>query len=158
MIFTADLMDKHHHLDVASPIFKDFGLKNNFFGKIRTIKCFEDNSLVREVLETDGNNQVLVIDGNGSMNCALIGDKLAQLAIDNHWQGIIVNGCIRDSVAINQLNIGIKALATHPRKSKKQNQGEIDVVVNFAQVRFIPNHYLYADKDGIVLANEKITI
>jgi regulator of ribonuclease activity A len=153
MFTTADLWDEHATvLSCVDPIFNHFGNKKVFSGKITTIKLFEDNSLVRKQLESDGKGQVLVIDGGASLRCALIGDQLAALAIQNNWEGIIVNGCIRDSQAINLMNIGIKALNTSPVKSVKHNIGEIAIPVKFGGINFISGDYIYADPDGILLS------
>lgn len=157
MFTTADLWDEYETLlSCVDPIFKHFGNKKVFSGKISTIKLYEDNSLVRKQLESDGKGKVLVIDGGGSLRCALVGDQLAELAMKNHWEGIIVNGCIRDSEVINSMNIGIKALNTCPVKSVKRNQGEIAVPVKFGGITFIPDDYLYADADGILVSKNNL--
>ena len=108
-------------------------------------------SKVREALEEDGRGRVLVVDGGASMRCALLGDMLAALAAKNGWNGVVVNGCIRDSVAIGETDIGIKALDTHPRKSVKRGAGEREVTLRFADADFVPGHWLCADPDGILL-------
>ncbi|WP_091430310.1 ribonuclease E activity regulator RraA [Flavobacterium degerlachei] len=150
---TADLWDEHETLlSCVAPIFNHFGNKKVFSGIIRTIKLFEDNSFVRQQLEADGQGKVLVIDGGGSLRCALIGDQLAALAIQNNWEGIIVNGCVRDSQIINSMNIGIKALNTCPAKSVKRNIGEIDIPVKFGGITFTSEDYIYADVDGILVS------
>lgn len=150
---TTDLSDKYPDLvQIPEPIFGDFGGIEMFSGPMATVKTFEDNTLVRATLETPGLGRVLVVDGGGSMRCALLGDNLAKLAIDNGWSGVVVNGCIRDAAAIGELHLGVKALATHPRKSAKQNYGWTEVPVTFAGVTFTPGHCLYADMDGIVVA------
>ncbi len=157
MFTTADLWDENETLlSCVDPVFNHFGDKKLFSGKIRTIKLFEDNSLVRKQLELDGKGKVLVIDGGGSLRCALVGDQLAELAIHNNWEGIIVNGCIRDSEVINSMNIGIKALNTSPVKSVKRNVGEIDIPVKFGSITFLPEHYVYADADGILVSEDNL--
>ncbi|CAM2896855.1 ribonuclease E activity regulator RraA [Flavobacterium frigoris] len=157
MFTTADLWDKYETLlSCVDPIFNHFGNKKMFSGKIMTIKLFEDNSLVRKQLESDGKDKVLVIDGGASLRCALIGDQLAALAIQNNWEGIIVNGCIRDSAVINSMNIGIKALNTSPVKSVKRNLGEINIPVKFGGITFIPEDYIYADGDGILVSKNNL--
>ncbi|EIA07488.1 ribonuclease E activity regulator RraA [Flavobacterium frigoris] len=157
MFTTADLWDEHETLlSCVDPIFNHFGNKKMFSGKITTIKLFEDNSLVRKQLESDGKDKVLVIDGGASLRCALIGDQLAALAIQNNWEGIIVNGCIRDSYVINPMNIGIKALNTSPVKSVKRNLGEINIPVKFGGITFIPEDYIYADGDGILVSKNNL--
>ena len=127
-----------------------------FGGPIATVQVLEDNVLVRQALEEPGQGRVLVIDGGGSLRCALLGDMLATLARDNGWAGVIVNGCVRDSQAIAGLAIGVMALATHPRKSEKLGQGARDVPVTFAGVTFGPGEMVYADRDGIVVATRPL--
>jgi regulator of ribonuclease activity A len=154
---TADLCDEYSEtLEIAEPLFKDFGVKPAFYGRISTVRCFEDNSLVRSALETEGKGGVLVVDGGGSRRCALMGDQLALLAERNGWAGAIINGCIRDSADIATLDIGLKALGTHPLKSNKQGLGERDVNVRFAGVTFIPGHFVYADPDGILVTSKSL--
>jgi len=143
---------------VAAPFFSDYGGRKTFAGQIATVKCLEDNVLVRQALETPGEGRVLVVDGGGSTNCALLGDMLAALALRNGWAGIVVNGCIRDSAEIAGIDIGVKALATHPRKSRKQGLGDRDIPVEFAGIEFVPGEYLYADGDGIVVTREPVPI
>ncbi len=156
---TTDLSDKYPDIvAIPEPIFGDFGGIEKFSGPISTVKTFEDNTLVRAALETAGAGRVLVVDGGGSMRCALLGDNLARLAIDNGWAGVIVNGCIRDAAAIGEMAIGVKALATHPRKSAKQDYGRRDVPVEFAGVTFTPGHFLYADMDGIVVSPRALSL
>lgn len=157
MFTTADLWDEYAELlFCADPIFQAFGGKKTIFGKITTLKLFEDNSLVRQQLESEGKGKVLVIDGGGSLRCALVGDRLAALAIQNNWSGIIVNGCIRDSELINNMDVGIRALKTCPVKSIKRNSGEKDVSIKFGGVTFIPNQFVYADSDGILLSQQNL--
>ena len=157
---TTDLCDAHpNKVSIAEPIgFKDFGGAKYFSGVIHTIKCFEDNSLVRKALEANGEGKVLVVDGGGSMRCALLGDMLADLAIKNKWAGIIVYGCIRDSEAISKLPLGVKALNTIPLKSNKRNEGQENIPVRFAGTDFIPGHFVYCDSDGIIVAKEALSI
>ena len=156
---TADLYDEHgDNLQVALPLFNDYGGVLKFSGQISTLKCYEDNTLVRAALEESGNGKVLVVDGGESLRCALVGDMLAQLGMENGWAGIIVSGCIRDSVVISGIEIGVKAIATNPRKSVKKGAGDRDIPVNFAGVNFIPGQYIYADEDGIVVAENELAI
>ena len=157
MFKTADLCDDHSDsLKIAQPIFKDYGKRVSFGGEISTVKCFEDNSLVRGQLEKPGNGRVLVVDGGGSTRCAMVGDILAQMGSDNGWSGIIVYGCIRDSGVIATIDIGVKAIGTLPLKSVKKGVGEIDVMVHFADVDFIPGQFAYADEDGIILSPQAL--
>lgn len=158
IISTADICDKNpKKIKAAAPSgFRDFGKKKSFYGKIHTVKCFENNPVVKAVLEKKGTGKVLVVDGGGSYSCALLGDNLANIAINNNWSGIIINGCVRDSRRLSQLNIGIIALNTMPLKSSKKNEGQENVSVYFAGIDFIPGEYVYCDEDGIVVSELKI--
>jgi len=157
MFKTADLCDDHSDsLSIAQPLFQDYGKNISFSGEISTVKCFEDNSLVRKQLEQSGNGRVLVVDGGGSTRCAMVGDILVQMGADNGWSGIIVYGCIRDSGVIATIDLGVKAMGTMPLKSVKKGEGEIDIPVHFADVDFIPGQFAYADEDGIVLSPGKL--
>lgn len=154
---TADLCDKHiDKLQVAEPIFIDFGGETCFEGEIHTLKVFEDNTLVRAALEKDGTGKVLVVDGGGSTRCALVGDNLVSLAINNNWRGIVVYGCIRDSKQISEMDMGVKAINTNPTKSIKRNEGQENISVCFAGVDFKPGAYLYSDDDGIVVSETQL--
>lgn len=158
MIATADLYDNFSdQVRVAAPLFRDFGGRIEFSGPVTTLKVFEDNSFVRAALDSPGSGRVLVVDGGGSLRCALLGDQLAELGVKNGWAGIIINGCIRDSRVIAGLDIGVKALATNPRKSVKRNVGERDVVISFAEVEFRPDAYVYADADGILVSDSALS-
>ncbi len=150
---TTDLCDKYSDtLQIAAPLFRDYGAVKEFNGVIHTLKVFEDNSLVRKALEKDGKGKVLVVDGGGSLRCALLGDMLGVLAVNNNWNGIIIFGCIRDSQEMAKLNLGVKALNTNPLKSVKRDQGDENVVVTFADVTFTPGEFVYADEDGIIIS------
>ncbi|MBJ6761563.1 ribonuclease E activity regulator RraA [Myxococcaceae bacterium JPH2] len=157
---TADLCDTHGsapHFQVASPGLLDYGGRRAFFGPISTVHALEDNSLVRRALEEEGRGRVLVVDGGGSLRCALVGDQLALLAERNGWAGVVVNGCIRDADDVARIAVGVKALGTHPRKSLKRNEGERDVEVRFAGVTFRPGQHLYADSDGLVVSDTALS-
>ncbi len=155
---TADLYDEYEEkLQIASPMFNDYGGNLKFCGPASTVKVFEDNSLVRAALEEPGEGRVLVIDGGASLKCALFGDMLVELGKENDWAGIIVYGCIRDSALIANIAIGVKALNTNPRKSIKKGIGERDVSVSFADVIISPGDYIYADEDGVVISAERLT-
>ena len=152
-LLTTDLCDAHEDVvRVVEPMFSSFGGRAAFFGQIATLKLFEDNSLVRKTLESPGDKRVLVIDGGGSLRRALVGDQLAALAVKNNWAGIVVYGCIRDSRAIGEMDIGVLAIDTHPMKTVKKNVGESDIPVCFGGVTFIPGQWLYADEDGVIVS------
>ncbi len=152
-LLTTDLCDAHEDaVRVVEPMFSSFGGRQAFFGRIATLKLFEDNSLVRKQLESPGEGRVLVIDGGGSLRRALVGDQLAALGVKNGWAGIVVYGCIRDSRAIGEMDIGVLALDTHPLKSIKKNTGEADIAVSFGGATFTPGHFLYADEDGVLVS------
>ena len=154
---TCDISDQlHPRVQYLDPIFKSYGGKTAFSGRIVTIKCFEDNSLVEEALKMNGKGCVLVVDASESLRCAMLGDKRASDAIKNEWEGIVVNGSIRDSVMINSMTIGIRALGVCPRKSIKKGNGKRNLTVDFSNVKFIPNHYLYADEDGVIVIENKV--
>jgi regulator of ribonuclease activity A len=154
---TADLCDAHEgRVRVAAPIFRAYGGRVAFHGRIATLKLFEDNGLVRQTLDTPGDGRVLVIDGGGSLRCALLGDQLAALAVKNGWAGAVVWGCIRDSAAIGAMELGVLALATHPQKTVKKNLGDTEVPVSFAGIEFRPGEWLYADTDGLIVSAERL--
>ena len=154
---TCDISDKlHPEVQYLEPVYKIYGAKTSFSGRIVTVKCYEDNSLVEETLKGNGKESVLVIDAGGSMNCAMFGDKRAADAINNEWEGIIVHGLIRDSVAINGMELGIRALGVYPLKSIKNGIGDSNLIINFSGVIFTPGEYLYADEDGVIVVKEKL--
>ena len=152
---TADLCDKYK-LSVADPIFKSFGANTHCHGRIKTVEAIEDNSYVKKLLQTNGDGYVMVIDGRGSNRCALVGDNLAAMAIENNWSGIIVNGCIRDSIEISKIPISIKALNLVPNKSEKKDIGKYGLDLSFAGITFRENEYIYSDPDGIVIAEKNL--
>lgn len=157
MAALADLYDEHGEtLRVASPLFRDFGGRIEFEGPVAIVKVFEDNTLVRACLEQPGTGQVLVVDGGGSLRCALVGDMLGELAVKNGWAGILVYGCIRDADPLSRLPIGIKALGSNPRKSVRRGEGDKNVPVRFAEISIKPGDYLYADRDGVIVADRKL--
>lgn len=139
-------------LRVVAPMFQCYGGRSSFCGEIVTLKIFEDNSLVREAFGENGQGKVLVIDGGGSLRCALVGDQLAILAAKNGWEGVVVYGCIRDSADINGIDIGVRALNTHPQKSIKKGVGDRNIAVTFGGVTFTPGEWLYADEDGVLVS------
>ncbi len=146
---TTDISDKlHPKVQYLESNYRNFGAKINFSGIIATIKCFEDNSLVREAVAKDGTGKVLVVDAGGSHRCAMLGDMLAEKAIKNGWEGVVIYGLIRDSDILGKMQIGIKALGTHPLKSIKKGVGESNIEVNFSGVRFTPGDNKSADSSG----------
>ena len=156
---TSDLCDTFSQsLQICEPGFVSFGALTRFAGQISTIKCFEDNSLVREAVGEPGLGRVLVVDAGASRRCAMLGDLLAAKAVDSRWSGVLLNGMIRDSVDIGTMPIGVKALGTHPLKSVKKGVGERDVPVRFGGVEFVPGAYLYADEDGILCSPAELPI
>jgi regulator of ribonuclease activity A len=155
---TPDLCDAFPEVQVAEPLFRDFGGTRAFSGRIVTIRCLEDNSRVREQVEREGTGQVLVVDGGGSLRHALLGDMLAEKAVANGWAGILVNGGVRDVEVLANLPIGVKALAPTPMKTEKRGLGEVDVPVRFAGVSFVPGHWLYADANGVIVAETGLVL
>lgn len=154
---TADLCDEHSEkIQILSPGLLSYGGNPQFYGRIVTLKLFEDNSLLRDLLGDAGDGRVIIVDGGGSLRCALLGDMLASKAVQNGWSGLVINGCIRDSAEINEMNIGIRALGTHPIKSVKKGVGEKNLPVHFACVEFRPGDYVYADEDGILVARDSL--
>ncbi|MCL2345501.1 MAG: ribonuclease E activity regulator RraA [Desulfobulbus sp.] len=158
---TPDLCDAHEaelgkSLFVVAPMFQRYGSKASFSGQIATLKLFEDNSLVREAFAENGQGKVLVIDGGGSLRCALVGDQLAILAAKNGWAGVVVYGCIRDSGDIAGIALGVRALNTHPQKSIKKGVGERNIAVTFGGVTFNPGEWLYADEDGVLVSSRPL--
>lgn len=149
---TADLVD-----DIGPDVrscdiqFRQFGARTEFAGPISTVRCFEDNALLKSVLSEPGAGRVLVVDGAGSLHTALVGDVIAELGRTNGWAGLVVHGAVRDAATLRSIDIGIKALGTNPRKSNKSGTGERDVVVSLGGVTFVPNDIAYSDDDGIVV-------
>lgn len=151
-VATADLYDElEEGIQSLSLQLRSFGQRSAFDGPIRTVRCFEDNALVKSVLASPGAGAVLVIDGGGSLETALMGDLIAASAVANGWVGVVINGAIRDRVAIDALDLGVKALGTNPRKSAKLGTGERDVPLVIGGVVFRPGAHLYSDEDGILV-------
>lgn len=154
-----DICDEYlPQLQVLEPLFRPYGGRLKFCGEIVTIKCFEDNSLVKQNLATDGTGKVMVVDGGGSLQCALLGDMLGAMAAKNGWRGLVINGCVRDVEILKTIDIGVSALNSYPRKSEKKGIGDLNIPIHFAGVDFKPGQYLYADENGIVVAREKLLI
>ncbi len=156
---TPDLCDRFGDLlQVAEPRFRDYGGAVAFAGEIVTLRVLEDNALMRQVLESPGRGRVLVVDGDGSLRSALVGGRLAALAAENGWRGIVVHGAVRDTAELAAAATGIKALALSPRRSGKAGTGAQGIPVSFAGVTFTPGHFLWADADGIVVAERDLTL
>ena len=149
---TPDLCDANPEVAVAEPIFRDYGGSVAFCGSIVTIRCFEDNSRVRDLVASDGRGKVLVVDGGGSLRRSLLGDMLAEKALANGWSGMLIHGCVRDVEVLAGLPLGVKALAACPLKTRKLGAGETDVEVGFAGIVYAPGHWLYADGNGVIVA------
>ncbi|MCO8165563.1 ribonuclease E activity regulator RraA [Pseudomonas sp. 21LCFQ010] len=150
---TPDLCDAYpEQVTALEPMFSNFGGRDSFGGQIVTVKCFEDNSRVKELVAQDGKGKVMVVDGGGSLRCALLGDMLAEQAAKNGWEGLLIYGCIRDVDVVAQTDVGVQALASHPMRSTRRGVGDVDVPVTFAGVTFHPGHYLYADNNGVIIS------
>ncbi|MCL6271957.1 ribonuclease E activity regulator RraA [Sansalvadorimonas sp. 2012CJ34-2] len=148
---TPDLCDDHPNKVVAlEPGFKNFGDRSSFGGQVVTVKCFEDNSRVKELVEEKGHGKVMVVDAGGSMRRACLGDMLAEKAVRNGWEGIIMYGCVRDVDVLATLDLGIQALGAHPMKTDKKGVGEVNIPVTFHGVTIVPGSYIYADNNGVV--------
>lgn len=150
---TADLFDAAgDRCASCATQFRQFGGRRAFGGRIRTVRCRADNALIRRVLEKSASGEVLVVDGDGFLGAALLGDQLAALGLKHGWSGVVIFGAVRDSVALAQMDFGVKALGTNPRKGEKLGTGDIDVPVEFGGVKFIPGHWLYSDDDGVLVS------
>jgi regulator of ribonuclease activity A len=155
---TADLCDEFAELvQVAQPVLQHFGGTRVFAGPASTVKCFEDNSRVKEAVAEPGQGRVLAVDAGGSRRCAVLGDLLAKQATDNGWAGVVVHGCIRDSVDIAGFTLGVIALGTVPLRSQRRNEGQRDVPIEIAGVRIKPGDWVYVDHDGMLVAAKKLT-
>ena len=150
MTATADLLDEHPDAAVCALAFRQFGGVASIDGEIATVRCFEDNVLVRQRVNEPGAGRVLVVDGGGSLRVALVGDNIASIARDSGWAGLIIHGCVRDSAELGELALGM-ALGTHPKPSNKAGDGELDVPVTFGSVTFQPGGRVASDDDGIVV-------
>ena len=154
---TPDLCDAYPELvQVAEPMFANFGGRDSFGGQIVTVKCFEDNSLVKSQADEPGHGKVLVVDGGGSLRRALLGDMIAEKAAKNGWEGMLIYGCVRDVDVLAQMDLGVQALASHPMKTDKRGIGDLNVVVSFAGLTFKPGDYLYADNNGVIIAPQPL--
>ena len=155
-VSTADLYDEHgdEHgdaLESCDTQFRQFGGVTRFSGPAVTVRCHEDNALLKSVLSEPGEGRVLVVDGGGSLHCALMGDIIAGLAVTNGWAGAVIHGVVRDVAVLRTLELGIKALGSNPRKSTKTGAGERDVIVSFGGATFAPGSLVFSDDDGVVV-------
>ena len=156
---TADLYDDYaDRVRVCDPIFRDFGAHARFSGPIATVKCFEDNFLVKAALGEPGEGRVLVVDAGGSLRCAMLGDLIAASAVEHGWRGVLMFGCVRDTVDLAEMALGVKALAANPRKSEKHGEGQLDIPVSFAGVCFRPGDHIYCDGDGVLVCAEALEV
>ncbi|EKO3565048.1 putative 4-hydroxy-4-methyl-2-oxoglutarate aldolase [Vibrio metschnikovii] len=156
---TPDLCDKYpSQVTLLNLPLQNFGMRSAFWGEIVTVRCYHDNSKVKETLSQPGKGKVLVVDGNGSCQKALMGDQVAIMAIENGWEGVIINGAIRDVVAMSQMDLGVKALGTSPFKTDKRGAGEVNVTLTLHNQMVQPGDYLYADWNGILLSEQSLTL
>jgi regulator of ribonuclease activity A len=154
---TPDLADKYpDKVRVLESLFRNFGGKKNFCGQAVTVKCFEDNSRVKELAAQDGAGKVMVVDGGGSLRKALLGDVIATCALENGWEGLVIYGSIRDVDVMEGLQLGVKALDVIPLKTERKGLGEVNVAVQFAGQEILPGEWIYADNNGILLSSAKL--
>jgi regulator of ribonuclease activity A len=158
---TPDLLDEfdaQYKLQVLDPSlqFKHYGYNKRFGGEIVTVKCYEDNSLVKEQLALDGCGRILVVDGGGSLRCALLGDLIAAKAVEKGWLAVVIYGCVRDSLILKEMNLGVLALNCHPRKSVRQGRGDLNILISFGGVVFNSGNFLYADENGVIVSEKPL--
>ena len=154
---TADICDAYaDRVQVCEPLFQAYGGITAMHGGVSTVRCFEDNSRVKDAVESPGQGRILIVDGGGSRRHALFGGNLGKAAVKNGWAGVIIYGCIRDSAELGGMKLALRALGTMPLRSEKRGEGERDMPVRFAGVTFRPGDYVYADEDGIVVAHEQL--
>lgn len=157
-IVTPDLCDAYPEVLVLEPMLNNYGARRAFGGEVVTVKCFEDNSVVKEQVAKPGKGKVLVVDGGGSRRAALLGDQLAEKAAANGWEGIVIYGSIRDLDEIGRTELGVQALGPHPRKTEKRGLGDLNVPVTFGGLRFEPGQYVYADNNGVILSQKPLEL
>ena len=156
---TCDLCDANEGtVQVCEPVFTDYGGLLEFGGPAWPVRAFEDNTQVRQAVGMPGEGRVLVVDGGGSLRCAMLGGNLAALAEKNGWAGVVINGCIRDSEEIAACRLGVKALGLHPQRSTKRGEGEADVPITVAGVRIEPGFWVYGDEDGLIVATKSLSV
>ncbi|MCH2191245.1 MAG: ribonuclease E activity regulator RraA [Gammaproteobacteria bacterium] len=158
MLSTPDLCDAYEEkVRVLEPIFNNYGGVKSFFGPAVTIKCYEDNSVVKKLVSTPGDGQIIVMDGGGSLRRAILGDMLAEKAAQNGWSGLVINGCIRDVDEIGQTNLGVKAINVHPMKTDKRGIGDLNVAVQMAGQTIKPGEWIYADNNGVIVSADELS-
>ncbi len=156
---TPDICDRYESLVTLLDLpLQNFGMRSAFWGQVVTVRCFNDNSKVKDVLSQNGKGKVLVVDGNGSCQKALMGDQIAMLAIDNHWEGVIIYGAVRDVVALSEIDLGIKALGTSPFKTEKRGVGKVNITLTMHNQMVQPGDYIYADWNGILLSQQELNL
>lgn len=156
---TADLMDCFQdELQSCEIQFRNYGGRKAFWGPCQTLQCLNDNVILKSMLEAAGNGAVLVVDGGGSFSAALIGDIIAGIGMKNKWAGIVINGVVRDTLALAELDFGVKALGSNPRKSRKKGEGRPNVEISFGAMTVKPGDWVYCDEDGIVVANRELPL
>ena len=159
MLFTTpDLSDAFPDTQALAPILKNLGGKKTFWGKVETLQCPDDNSLVKELLNSEGEGKILVVDANGISNVALLGDMIAEAGVKNNWSGVVLNGYVRDIDILSKLNIGVQALGTMPVRSEKKNQGQVGVDITFGGITFSRGNYVYADNNGLLLSKGELEL
>lgn len=159
IISTPDLCDQYGDaVQVLEPLFRHYGQLRHFGGKVATVKCFEDNSKVGELLSADGDGRILVVDGGASSRRSLLGDRLVAKAQQNNWAGILIYGFLRDVEDIAEMPMAVMAMGSIPRKTDKRGEGRVNIPVRFAGVTISPGDYIYADASGIILAKESISL
>ncbi len=155
---TPDLSDAYPDTQALAPILKNLGGKKTFWGKIETLQCPDDNSFVKELLNSQGKGKILVVDANGISTVALLGDMIAEAGVKNNWSGIVINGYVRDIDILGKLDIGVQALGTMPVKSEKKNQGQLGIDITFGGITFCRGNYIYADNNGLLLSKEELKL
>ena len=155
---TPDLCDDHSDkIQVLRPSYNNYGGTTSFYGQIATVYCPEDNTFVKKEVQKKGLGRVLIVDGGSSDKCAYVGDKIASIAYENGWSGLVINGMVRDVEELRDINIGIKAVGVHPMKSEKRGLGEIGVNLKFGGVTFLPGYFVYCDANGVIVSKTKLT-
>tara|TARA_B100000214_G_scaffold240776_1_gene176289 strand:- start:5007 stop:5489 length:483 start_codon:yes stop_codon:yes gene_type:complete len=155
---TPDLSDAFPDTQALAPILKNLGGKKTFWGKVETLQCPDDNSLVKELLNSEGEGKILVVDANGISNVALLGDMIAEAGVKNNWSGVVLNGYVRDIDILSKLNIGVQALGTMPVRSEKKNQGQVGVDITFGGITFSRGNFVYADNNGLLLSKGELEL